>query len=183
MLPALIDLRRFVRSGDTTILVVNTDTAKAVFTRVGCHGATITTPPGVITETALARCALYRDGCRLAVTFAVAAVLHNHDVDHAELAMVSGAVLGQREPRHLPVGNGNATIIRRVNGATQFLAARLVDVSSNGVAFECDDRLVLGDELTVVRDDADRPLRIDVRVVHRDHRSGGQVVFGCRVVS
>jgi hypothetical protein len=178
----IIDLRRFVRAGDSCAFVRADDAElPGVFSHVSTRWATVEVARGALVVADRIRSALYRDGCRLAATFQVQAVSSGDTADVVEVAVASAAVLGERA-RRTTANSRTATAVHVRSGAGIVkLEARIANVSDGGLAFTAEDRFAPGDELTLVGDEP--AFRVRVRVVRRRVAEGGVALFGCRVIA
>jgi hypothetical protein len=181
----VIDLRRFARAGERTVLVrLDGRELRAAFSHVSTEWATVELPHAALTVSDHVRAALFRDGARLAVTFEVLEVRDGSTEDSAELTVVAAAVLGER-PLRTPaaVGEGEAMAIRvGTDDHVERVPVRIVDVASGGIGIEGADMFAPGDEITIVRDGREA-FRVRVRVVRRTAGANGAARFGCRLVA
>jgi len=181
----VIDLRRFARAGERTVLVrMDGRELRAAFSHVSTEWATVDIPHASVTASDHVRAALFRDGARLAVTFEVLEVHGGTSDDSAELTVVAAAVLGER-PIRTPaaVGEGEALAIRvGHDDHVERIPVRIMDVASGGIGIEGPDAFAPGDEITIARDGRE-PFRVRVRVVRRTAGADGGARFGCRLVA
>src|SRR4051794_41876967 len=109
----VIDLRRFARAGERTVLVrLDGRELRAAFSHVSTEWATVELPHAALAVSDHVRAALFRDGARLAVTFEVLGIRDGSAEDSAELTVVAAAVLGERPIRTPAVGEGAAGGVR-----------------------------------------------------------------------
>jgi hypothetical protein len=180
----VIDLRRFVRTGEWAVLVrLDGRQMRALFSHVSTEWATVEVPHAHVVVSDHLRTALYRDGARLAVTFEVLDVTPGSTDDSAELTVVAAAVLGERPVRTPPVGEGEALAIRLVGEEhVERVPVRIVDVAVGGIGIEGPDVFAPGDEITIAREGSSA-FRVRVRVVRRTVGHDGAARFGCRLVA
>jgi PilZ domain len=181
--PGPIDLRRFARAGE----VVTLSNARGAPVRlrlehVSTRWLSASIQPGDVQAEDVIRGELARDGCRLAVVLEAFSV--EPRTAHAalvELSVVDAVVLGERRRPRLDARAHEAwLLVPRRDRPTQRLPARIVDVSQTGVAFQAEDRLAPGDEVTLAGDEG--PFEVRVRVIRRSAGSFGRAVFGCQVL-
>jgi len=181
----VIDLRRFARAGERTVLVrPDGRELRAAFSHVSTEWATADVPHASVIASDHVRAALFRDGARLAVTFEVLEVHRGSSDDSAELTVVAAAVLGER-PIRAPavVGEGEALAMRvGQDDHDERIPERMMDVASGGIGIEGPDAFAPGDEITIARDGR-APFRVRVRVVRRTAGANGGARFGCRLVA
>jgi PilZ domain len=181
----VIDLRRFARAGERSVLVrLDGRELRATFSHVSTEWATVDVPHAAVAVSDHVRAALFRDGARLAVTFEVLGVRDGSAEDSAELTVVAAAVLGER-PIRAPaaVGEGEALAIRvGRDDHVERVPVRIVDVAAGGIGIEGADAFVPGDEITIVREGREA-FRVRVRVVRRTAGRDGAARFGCRLVA
>jgi hypothetical protein len=144
----VIDLRRFARAGERTVLVrPDGRELRAAFSHVSTEWATAEVPHASVIASDHVRAALFRDGARLAVTFEVLEVHRGSSDDSAELTVVAAAVLGER-PIRTPavVGEGEALAIRvGQDDHVERIPVRIMDVASGGIGIEGPDAFAPGD--------------------------------------
>jgi len=181
----VIDLRRFARAGERTVLVrPDGRELRAAFSHVSTEWATADVPHASVIASDHVRAALFRDGARLAVTFEVLEVHRGSSDDSAELTVVAAAVLGARPIRTPAVVGEGAALAIRVGRAdhVERIPVRIMDVASGGIGIEGPDAFAPGDEITIARDGRE-PFRVRVRVVRRTAGANGGARFGCRLVA
>jgi hypothetical protein len=181
----LIDLRRFLGAGDRLHLTA-ADGGELMLDveHVAPRWATLLAPHGRVPERGVLRGELARNDLRAAARFDVLHVEPRDAIcDVVEVAVADVIVLGERRAPRSATGAEHVTVVQqRPDRPTVRVGARVIDVSSTGIAFQAEDRFAIGDELVLLAESAHR-FQVSIRVVHRERAPFGRVQYGCQVVA